>query len=578
MKRFDFIQFFKDRFCELLKYNTLDSYRVRYHNVNTCLKELKQLVVGWQNFTIKRAETLQLCIRETISLIQNDEVLLYPSVSKDSLVKILKELDAKLKSGAENKRASLTFTHIVYLLSNIIDANAKCYLINLFDKIEEMISSDEEVEDGEFVPLVQKLDNLIGSLVRELLSRGFSKRGLFNILSGYKKTANSVEAFKDFRNGLLSNINLKYKVILCVRISEAPANFVLSNFLTELDRSIIPEKYQNNPQIKNLLESYQSKRFYIVECHASDGDSAIKQAKKQLSADLDSLYLYLSKTQIELLRQAIVIRYRPTYTDVIALPTKFFLDCNYTQELSKANQFRKELDKVRTGKYISVELKERLASSLRHLRIGDMDSEIEQRFINYWIGLEYIFSSPKVEDNTFIRLRSNLTTLLAVNYVKRNVRNLELELIKRRVISEDEHITDENIDALIFATDNILLKFRLSKFKSRLFGHKDKRKEYVEAHISNLNNHLSRIYHLRNELIHEAAINQDIEDLTSNLRYYLMTVITRIVAFLSSRKFSKEVSIEEFFYEMEIRNMIIQDSWSLESLLLKYPEDDKVGF
>jgi hypothetical protein len=86
--------------------------------------------------------------------------------------------------------------------------------------------------------------------------------------------------------------------------------------------------------------------------------------------------------------------------------------------------------------------------------------------------------------------------------------------------------------------------------KTRLLGHTDKRKLYYINHIHNLERHITRIYNLRNVLIHEAGIKQDIENITSNLRYYLVFLLDQMVAFFSdfnSENNSKLISIEDFF-------------------------------
>jgi hypothetical protein len=54
---------------------------------------------------------------------------------------------------------------------------------------------------------------------------------------------------------------------------------------------------------------------------------------------------------------------------------------------------------------------------------------------------------------------------------------------------------------------------------------------------------------LRNELVHEAAIKQDIMNVTSNLRFYLTFVLNQLIGF-SVEESSKinEVSMERFFW------------------------------
>lgn len=81
---------------------------------------------------------------------------------------------------------------------------------------------------------------------------------------------------------------------------------------------------------------------------------------------------------------------------------------------------------------------------------------------------------------------------------------------------------------------------------------------------------LPEIYRLRNELIHEAAIKQDIENVTSNLRYYLVFLLNQIIVYFANVKEEKEgqeVSLENFFYEYEIWKKRIKQSWDFNVIM-----------
>ena len=159
---------------------------------------------------------------------------------------------------------------------------------------------------------------------------------------------------------------------------------------------------------------------------------------------------------------------------------------------------------------LSKEIKGRLNTALRHLRVGDDQAEIEQRFLNYWIGLEFLFATPRSGDSTFVRMIEKFPRIKTLYYLKRNVADLDSRLRERGLIGEHEsfgELTEPQMDRLFIHTTDILLKYRIKSMKSHLHSH-DKVKDYLKRHIQNLEWHLSRIYHLRNELVHEAAIKQ----------------------------------------------------------------------
>lgn len=107
MKGSDLHIFLKERLVELLHNKTLDSYRVRYHNALTAISELIKIVEGWQSFKVKRAETVKLCSSEVRSILDSDEILIYPKISKKATLKKLEEFENKLDNKNSRDRKSV---------------------------------------------------------------------------------------------------------------------------------------------------------------------------------------------------------------------------------------------------------------------------------------------------------------------------------------------------------------------------------------------------------------------------------------------------------------------------------------
>jgi hypothetical protein len=94
----------------------------------------------------------------------------------------------------------------------------------------------------------------------------------------------------------------------------------------------------------------------------------------------------------------------------------------------------------------------------------------------------------------------------------------------------------------------------------------------ITNHIENLNQNISRIYHLRNELIHEAALKQDIENITSNLRYYLVFVLNQLISYFSKLPNTitdekKLYTLDDMFSEFKMLKKQIEKEWNLEVIL-----------
>lgn len=571
MQYAELIPYFKDRFTELFHKDSLDSYRVRYHNTLSIFKELKDLIEGWQNKNIKRAETLQYCIKEVISIINQDLVFDFSICSKSRFIDILEQFSRELNDAntKKDRQTSLKGTHLIYLLNKYISLNQPKYLNLLWGDIESALFRSGDFPDNDIVPTLDKLDKVIVSLAREILNRGYSKSAVFFWSQKYLKDDNSLETFREFKQ-LLSASSLKeYTVILQLYILDAPHS-TFSDFHSEVQASILNEFRRKDPVYLRFISKAQNRRFFIVKSKVTDAQSAIRYAKLKLFGELDAIHIGISQMNVSIFQKAIVIEHRSDDEDYVTMyPTQFVLDGTFPQNIAISNKYRVLLRNIRNNFTIDDSVKIRLDGALRHLRIANADNEIEQRFINYWIALEFIFSSPVIEENTYLRLKINLTNILSACYVARNLQHIESILKTKGLLGEEDTLNETNIDYLINTTTGLLIKYRLMKFKARLFGHKDRRKEYLQNHRNNLEAHLSRIYHLRNELIHEAGINQDIEDLTSNLKYYLTFLLNQMIIYFSSLPNSGDrtnIKIDEFFYEYQMIIDNIKEDWSIDKM------------
>ena len=145
-------------------------------------------------------------------------------------------------------------------------------------------------------------------------------------------------------------------------------------------------------------------------------------------------------------------------------------------------------------------------------------------------------------------------------------------LIKKGIITEGDDIwkSVDAIDNVISKTELQLIDYqKLKKMKSILFGNKDKRKEYYNRHRTNLTQHISRIYNMRNSLVHEAAVRQDVECITSNLRYYLVFLLDQMFVYFDKAPTSgkKKKTLDDFFNEYINYQKMIEKDYEKELLL-----------
>ena len=122
MKSTELQLYFKERIIELLHKDTLDSHRVRTHNVYSLIKELYELITYWKNFQIKQFETVQLCVDEVKDAIELDTCLDYSFYSKN-LFKA--DLDDFRKYGEKEPAKT---SKILMMLDKCISFNKEKYL------------------------------------------------------------------------------------------------------------------------------------------------------------------------------------------------------------------------------------------------------------------------------------------------------------------------------------------------------------------------------------------------------------------------------------------------------------------
>lgn len=320
-------------------------------------------------------------------------------------------------------------------------------------------------------------------------------------------------------------------------------------------------------KFKKYLNNFGEDYFYFIDkIKAKDKYAALKQSRERIMTMIDNLHMGYNINTIKMPENTLVLEKQGNNYWATMEPTNYFMDGILKNDYLVSIALSEKINNIYAANNIDNGVKERLKSAIRHLNYGDQDTELEQRFINYWIALEFIFSSPQTDDNTFTRLKTNLINVLSSSYIKRNMDYLKAKLISEGWIDSQYNLweTDISLDAVAENPSiSLLWMYKLKKMKSRLLGHTDKRKAYYTNHVNNLERHITRIYNLRNVLVHEAGINQDIENITSNLRYYLVFILDQMVSFFSDpnlKKQDKVFSIEDFFNTyLNYRKMIEVD-------------------
>lgn len=541
MNEKDLQKFFKKRMLELYDKNSLDSYRVRSNNIISLMKELREVIVGWYEYRIKRFETVKLCIEETISALE-DDCLSTENSDMNTLKEIMNSYSKEIIEKNEQRNISRA-QHMIFYIDKFLLQNEDSYLENTFGKISETIFKEENYEEKRFTPILDDLEKHISDFGCELLRLGYSKRELYLFFKKLNSKVNfTKDDMKDIKETFCTLNKQEYTVVFILNLKSKFQN----ETLFPMFKSSIRSEYK-----KLIKENTLNSRYFINKVNALTPANAIQESYQELAYILDTIQLGNDNKNINIFPLAHVFleedisfhKWGPIYTlDVSDIDIHSITDlAKYVTNINEDNN-------------IEIGCKKRLQSALRHLRMGDSQVDIEQKFINYWIALEFLFASASSNDSTFPRMVENIKNIMASCYIKRNIEHLNNWLKNKKY--NGDYWGQDNFD--INDNKDILLKYRFKKIKSSIHN-SNSRKDYIDKHLMHLDQHLARLYRLRNELVHEAAIKSNIENVTSNLRYYLVFILNQSLIFFYNCKYEK-ANMDTFFWYYECLYKNIQKS------------------
>lgn len=569
MNQEDLQKYFKYRMSEILHKDTLDSFRVRTNNSLTILNELKNVLENWIHGNIKHYTTVEYCVDECLSLIQNDGCLDFSFYNKDLFVNEIQDFKTKQKA-KKQEICYIESKRLLYFINLCIESNNNQYLNNLVDSIGAQLTNPATVSDSNFIPTLDILDKTISAFACELLRKGFSKVYLYSFFKSFKRNYRRLsfeDAFNELKEKLLNAQKKRYIVVFKLGFSSDNMAIKATSDIIKIEEEVPENLRELITEQLGYRERGPKVRFYITEKEAFDSAMAAILSHDELSKDFDFNLNSIQSVVIPTTALTFCYNVETSTYDNIQSEKVFILDKGEWNDECQGNNLYAKLRIIEGSTNVSQEVKDRIRSAIRHLRIGDYQSEIEQKFINYWIGLEFIFASASSNESTYERIKKYFIIVSQACYIKRNMKYLNNWLIKSHKIGSEEKYWEKNdIDVLVDSLDSILLKYRLKKMKAHLESGLDVQ-NYLKVHKTNLEQHLARIYRLRNELIHEAAIKQDIANVTSNLRAYLVFILNQLINYFSDTHIISSVDMLQFQLKYESCVNLIKKNHSIEHIM-----------
>lgn len=563
----DLKYFFVERMVELLNRNSIDSYRVRCNNVFSLIKELRGVVDNWLRGYVKQFETVCLCIEETLEAMKEDGIIDYSFYDKQLMIDDLTDLRK-----ADQKNRGELGNQSIYLLDKCIHCNQDTYLERLFDAISKIFFSDDELSDAEFKPWADQLDRLASALACELLNEGFSLSHLYRESRKLiKEFENFENAFNDFRQKHGHNVPLnQYEVVLKMNGGKNKRLTTLSGFSDSLPDSFVPDRVRDS-NIDKFLSS-RGVMFYRCRVEAHDSSMAITLAIEQMETVVDMAILGYSVLDVVVQKTALVVLRSSSGDKFLTLSVQVSDAC-YADNDQVVSAMIDNIERIKGNGNIVVDVKDRLTSSLRHLRIGNSEADTGQQLVNYWVALEFIFSSPKAIDSTIPRMEKNLINVLLCCYARRRVSHLNDMLHKNGTLDVGDNwwsLDDQQLDALIGKQSSQLARYHLQQMKAALRNTKDAAKAFFSEHKKHLYWQIYRIYRYRNKLIHEAAILPGLDNVIRCQRFYLVLLLNQLIGYFSKSS-SELLSMDSFFFEYAqksnlLHNILLQEKTGVERI------------
>lgn len=558
-----FERLFIDKGAELLFKNSIDSYRLRLHNPKTLIEEL-----------------ISVCQSSLTGFLTNND---YASSTAKELSKALEEghdginfvkVSKKHFKDTLAKPSSSNYSLLIQSSKLILKDNSN-YLENVFATlVTEIGSFGTIVNDGslkyhnDLAASEKKIVVLSNHFFVGLISKGYNKHyisNFFQITFVYNTTAG-----RDFnaRMNILKTLTTKAPEEFTVIFDVIGTAFQFDEFkridsryelVTRQFRAILSSRAST--KVNDFLEANNQNFMFYIKVKALDYYKAIEIAMEQISKDLDIYHLGYTKNSISIGEKCAVIGdVDPSKSSTF--PSNFQIDGYVRSGADVFDVLWKKIQKIKQND-IDSDSYDKIISAIRYYRTGSESPELETKLLNYWIGLEYIFTSKNSELKTIERIRTFFPTCHALIYIKRNLWDFHKTI---RRLGIDNQITGYN-DDLIYLTNqpiyeeiiahspNELLKFRASYFQ-KWVEDPSNIEQSLRRHTTNITWNLTRLYRIRNEIVHNAAIKQGIYVHISHLKYYLTFILNSILDFMAEIPVDVDndgkVSIEDYFNAQSI--------------------------
>lgn len=565
-------QIFVEKGLELLYKGTLDSYRLRLHNPKTAIQELILVTQQVRDNILKRNEYVSKVALEVKTFLKSEtQGLDFQTVSKEYYVRLLI---------SSNKPEN--FDKLIQASKLILRDNVN-YSASLLDTLKEEM--DNYTDGNSFNK--SRFVSYCAFSHTELIYKGFSKQYVYHFFRTiFVHTGNEEMLFderyliwKELFNQNPRNYTVIYK-ILSDRFQFRELNEIDSSYIqiNKHFRLALPMNISNS--VKDFLERNKEDKLIGIEVTAYDHYKAIETSRSKLAKDLDIYHLGFSGINNRIDSNAAVINFiNPEKASTP--PSNYQID-GYTR--GNREILGNLLSKFRSLETNNVALDSinKLASGFRYLRMGFEAPELEAKFLNYWIGLEYVFTSFLSHQSTVDRIQTYFPICHSVIYIRRNLYDFHKTIARLGIEDKVDNYNDDLIylsshntyEQVKTNTPNLLFNWRATELQ-KWTEDPSSIKRKLHEHSENLRWSISRLYRIRNEIVHNAATKNNIQVNVSHIKYYLTFILNSILDFLSNSPIDTNeddiVTIEDYFITQDILLGYLKEKTISEYLKVRNP-------
>ncbi|MBB4809233.1 hypothetical protein HNP31_000926 [Acinetobacter johnsonii] len=456
----------------------------------------------------------------------------------------------------QEKKGNYNFDLLEFNLKLIL-SNQEKYENIAFKKLRFYLLEDE-FELGKCERVFSKIRLYTKFLISQLIFKGFSNIYLYNRLAQFLKEnnykGNSFNQQFDKIIGSLITKKSKIQLYLAIKAKKDFSNIALLN---EYNFNFFNESEGNEVLVQKIKHiKPQEQDIYIVEydTQATDYLSAILSLNNKIEKISD---LYIHGDNLIFYKDIVV-------KNGLAIQ-KYNIDKIWKTIFSDQwylNEMKNSYDLKTIISIFNHESQKTLSQSLRYLKIGSNSQNIEQKFLNYWISLESLFSWHKSDSilnamNEFIPYFSFIDNIKSrINLIKTilNKYNPTINpvIINRLKLDEGSYINLKNSDLIKILKSKDDYKKLLDDLNNLEYAKsiiieqfeilKDT-KAYFDNHKRICENNLRRIYSYRNQIAHQGHYDKIPVHLILMSKSYIFSCYYSLIYFNLAIRADKNINI-----------------------------------